>query len=110
MDKEDARYQTLTQLHERRKQVVRLHRKGYGVMSIVDLAGLSYPAVRAAVDQYEAGGAFAIKPGARGRKAGDGRSLSAVQEQTIRSIICEFWSVDHKRPEQLKLGSYPRNS
>ena len=110
MDKEDARYQTLTQLHERRKQVVRLHRKGYGVMSIVDLAGLSYPAVRAAVDQYEAGGAFAIKPGARGRKAGDGCSLSAVQEQTIRSIICEFWSVDHKRPEQLKLGSYPRNS
>jgi hypothetical protein len=27
MDKEDARNQTLAQLHERRKQVVRLHRK-----------------------------------------------------------------------------------
>jgi len=38
---EDARYQTLEQLHERRKQVVRLHRKGYGVMSIVELSGLS---------------------------------------------------------------------
>ena len=103
MDKEDARYQTLEQLHERRKQVVRLHRKGYGVMNIVELTGLSYPAVRVVIDQYEAGGSAAIKPSARGRKSGDGRSLSAVQEQTIRSIICEFWSVDHKRPEQLKL-------
>ena len=103
MDKEDARYQTLAQLHERRKHVVRLHRKGYGVMSIVDLTGLSYPAVRVVIDQYEAGGSAAIKPGARGRKSGDGRSLSAAQEHTIRGIICERWSVDDKRPEQLKL-------
>jgi hypothetical protein len=28
MDKEDARYQKLEQLHERRKQVVRLHLRG----------------------------------------------------------------------------------
>ena len=42
MEKDDARYSTLEQLHERRKQVVRLHRKGYGVMQIVGLSGLSY--------------------------------------------------------------------
>ena len=36
MDKEDARFQTLERLHERRKQVVRLHRKKMGVMRIVD--------------------------------------------------------------------------
>ena len=53
MEKEDARYQKLEQLHERRKQVVRLHRKGYGVMAIVELTGLSYPAVRLAIDLYE---------------------------------------------------------
>jgi len=41
MDKEDARYQTMEPLHDRRKQVVRLHRKGYGVMRIVELSGLS---------------------------------------------------------------------
>ena len=97
MDKEDARYQTLEQLHERRKQVVRLHRKGYGVMGIVDLTGLSYPAVRVVLDQYEVGGVAAIKPGARGRKSGDGRSLSDEQEQSIQRIICD------KRPEQLKM-------
>lgn len=72
MDKEHARYQTLALLHERRKHVVRLHRKGNGVMGIVDLTALSYPAVRAAIDRYEAGGASAIKPGARVRKAGFG--------------------------------------
>ncbi|MFV0679978.1 hypothetical protein [Ottowia sp.] len=34
MEKEDARYQTLEQLHERRKQVVRLHNKVIKVMQI----------------------------------------------------------------------------
>lgn len=97
MDKEDARYQTLEQLHERRKQVVRLHRKGHGVMSIVALCGLSYPAVRAVIDLYVHGGAAAIKPSGRGRIQGDGRHLNATQEQAIRSLICD------KRPEQLKM-------
>ena len=71
MDKEDARSQTLGQLHERRKQVVRLHRTGHGVMRIVDLSGLSYPTVRKAIDLYEAGGLAAICPSPRGREPGD---------------------------------------
>ena len=33
MDKEDARKQTLAQLHERRKQVVRLHKQGMGTLT-----------------------------------------------------------------------------
>ncbi len=55
MKKDDARYSALEQLHERRKQVVRLHRKGYKVMQIVDLCGLSHPSVRAAIDRYKVG-------------------------------------------------------
>ncbi|RFC31077.1 MAG: Winged helix-turn helix [Candidatus Nitrotoga sp. MKT] len=51
MDKEDARFQTLGQLHERRKQIVRLHRKKIGVMRIAELSGLSYPAVRGVIDR-----------------------------------------------------------
>ena len=97
MDKEDARYQKLEQLHERRKQVVRLHRKGYGVMAIVELSGLSYPAVRLAIDRYAEGGAVALKPAGRGRMPGDGRRLNAEQEEAIRRTICD------KRPEQLKM-------
>ena len=37
MEKENARKQTLEQLHERRKQVVRLHKKGIKIMQIVEM-------------------------------------------------------------------------
>ncbi|MHA6907985.1 transposase [Ralstonia pseudosolanacearum] len=76
MEKEDARYQKLEQLHERRKQVERLHLAGTAVMQIVGLTGLSYPTVRKAIDLFADGGWPALKPGARGRSAGDGRRLS----------------------------------
>ena len=97
MEKEDARYQTLEQLHERRKQVVRLHRQGYGVMRIVEQTGLSYPTVRRVIDCYEANGAASIKPARRGNVMGTGRSLTQEQEDLIQRIICD------KRPEQLKM-------
>jgi len=97
MDKEDARFQKLEQLHERRKQVVRLHRAGHGVMAIIELTGLSYTAVRRAMDLYDSGGFAALKPTKRGRNPGEGRVLSPEQEQAIRRTICE------KRPEQLKM-------
>ncbi|MCS6764382.1 MAG: IS630 family transposase [Candidatus Protistobacter heckmanni] len=99
MEKEDARYQKLKQLHERRKQVVRLHRKGYGVMAIAELTGLSYPAARLAIDLYEEGSAAAMKPHPQARTQGDGRRLNADQEEAIRRTICD------KRPEQLKMES-----
>jgi hypothetical protein len=37
MDKEDARKQTLGELHARRKQVIRLYKRGHKVMQIVEL-------------------------------------------------------------------------
>ena len=97
MDKEDARYLSPDQQHERRKQVVRLHKAGHRVMDIVKLCGLSYPTVRKAIDDYEAGGAAAIRSAPRGRNPGDGRSLSPEQEDLVRRTICD------KRPEQLKM-------
>ena len=97
MSDHDARHQSLAALHERRKQVIRLHKKQYGVMHIVELTGLSWPAVRTAIDLYEAGGLAAIKPKERGKKSGEGRKLSAEQEAHIRKLIVE------KRPEQLKM-------
>ena len=97
MEKESARTQTLEQLHERRKQVVRLHKKGIKIMQIVEMTGLSYPPVRAAIDLYDAGGWSAIRPALRGRARGDGRVLSQVQEDAIQRMIID------KRPEQLKM-------
>jgi transposase len=97
MEKENARKQTLEQLHERRKQVIRLYKKGIKIMQIVEMTGLSYPPVRAAIDLFEAGGWSAIRPALRGRTRGDGRTLSAAQEQAIQRLIIE------NRPEQLKM-------
>jgi transposase len=96
MEKEDAR-KTPVSLHERRKQVVRLHRKGYGPMKIAELTGLSWGAVNTALTLFEDGGAAALKPKTRGRKSGMGRTLTQEQELRIQKLICE------KRPEQLKM-------
>ena len=97
MDKEDARYQTLAQLHERRKQVVRLHNKGHKVMQIVEMTGLTYPTVRSAIDLFVQGGWPAIRPTPRGRAKGEGRLLTREQEQQIQRAIID------QRPEQLKM-------
>lgn len=52
MDKEGARY---PKLEQRRKQVARLHRKRRGIVAIVRMTGLSYPAVRLTIDLDEQG-------------------------------------------------------
>lgn len=97
MEREDARTQSLEELHERRKQVVRLHKQGFGVMQIVNLSGLSWPAVHTALDLYKQGGWRALKPRSPGRKPGTGRSLNEAQEARIKKLICD------KRPEQMKM-------
>ena len=89
MEKENAAKQTLDQLYERRKQVVRLHKKGIKIMTIVAMTKLSYPCVRSAVDLFVAGGWPAIWPACRGRAKGDGRVLSQTQEQAIQSLIIQ---------------------
>lgn len=100
MEKEDARYQTLEQLHERRKQVVRMYLKGTKIMQIIAMSGLCYQAVRDTLARFEQGGWPAIRPAARGRERGEGRLLSDEQEQLIKRAIID------KRPEQMKLDFY----
>jgi transposase len=97
MDTNDKEVRTTDQLYALRKQAVRLHLKGLPVMQIVAMTGLSWPAVRAALDRYDSGGMAALKPAIRGKKPGTGRSLTGEQEQAICRTICD------KRPEQLKM-------
>jgi transposase len=87
MKKTDARKQTRDELHERRKQVIRLYEEGVPVMQIVKRTGLSWTAVNAAIKLYQAGGLSALKPAARGRKKGTGRILTNAQEADIRLMI-----------------------
>jgi len=89
MEKEDARYQTLERLHERRKQVARLHVKGIKIMQIVTLTGLSYPTVKRSIELYESGSWQALRPADRGRSKGQGRVLSLAQEDAIRASIID---------------------
>ncbi|RFC30766.1 MAG: Winged helix-turn helix [Candidatus Nitrotoga sp. MKT] len=79
MEKEDARKQSREVLHERRKQVNRMHRKGVAVMEIVAQTGLSWTAVNTALGLYKAEGL--------------GHRLTASQELTIQQTICD------RRPE-----------
>lgn len=65
--------------------MVRLHKKGIKIMQIVDMTGLSYPAVRACIDLFEADGWAAIRPAQRGRSPGVGRTLTEAQEDSIKS-------------------------
>ncbi len=76
---------------------MRLHKKAIKIMQIVAMTGLSYPAVRVTIDLFDAGGWSAIRPACRGRIRGDGRVLTAVQEDTIQKMIID------RRPEQLKM-------
>jgi len=74
-----------------------LHKKGIKVMQIVAMTGLSHPTVRSTIDMFEAGGWTNVRPTPRGRIKGDGRVLSAAQEDAIQRMIID------KRPEQLKM-------
>ena len=70
MQKEDARKQSREVLHERRKQVIRMHRKGVGVIRIVELTGLSWTAVNTALRLHGAGASATLKPRRTRQEAG----------------------------------------
>lgn len=89
--------QNLEQLHERRKQVIRLDKRDIKIMQLVQMTGLSYPTVRHTLDLTEQGGWPAIKPVGQGHTKGGTRLLTPEQEAHIKKTICD------KCPEQLKM-------
>ncbi len=97
MEKIDARTLKDEALHERRRQVIRLHKRDGTPTQIAQVSELSYPAVRKIIRLYETGGMAGIKPGKRGCRAGENRSLTEEQERLLQHLICE------KRPVQMKM-------
>ena len=59
--------------------------------------GISWGAIRKAIDLCESGGIKALKPKRRGCKKGASRTLTREQEKQVQKDICD------KRPEQLKM-------
>lgn len=97
MEKEDARKLSSAEQHERRRQVIRAHKRGRSRTQIAEEVGLSYTAVRKTIARYEALGVAALAPRKRGRRSGEDRALTEDQEQALQRLICD------KRPEQLKM-------
>ena len=97
MERIDARTVKDEALHERRRQVIRLHKRGGKAGQIAQVTELSDTAVKKIIRLYETGGAAGLRPGRRGRRTGDKRSLSEEQELRLQRLICD------NRPEQLKM-------
>ncbi len=86
MEKIDARTLKDEALHERRRHVIRLHKRGGKPGQIAQVTELSGTAVKKIIRLYEEGGA-AAKPGRRGRRTGDKRSLSEEQELRCNGLF-----------------------
>lgn len=95
--KKDARYQTLDQLHERRKQVLQLHKKHNKVLQKVAMTGLSHSTVCATIVPFDAAGWAEIRPALRGCNKCGGRVRSRAQLLAAQRMIIVTC------PEQLKV-------
>lgn len=71
--------------------------EGLKVMQLLAMTGLSHPTVRSTIDLFAAGVWTNVRHTHRGRIKGNGRVLSAAQEDAIQHMIID------KRPEQLKM-------
>lgn len=96
METIDARKHNQQTQYELRKQIVRLRKKGIPPKAVAELVGISSPHVSTIWQKYLKGGVEAIKPGVRGRRHGDQRTLSNEQENELRALLID------KTPDQLK--------
>jgi transposase len=97
MEKTDARKLNQQAQFELRKQIVRLRKQGKEAKEISEITGISPPHISTIWQKYQRGGLDAIKPGVRGRRLGDQRQLSAIQEKAVQKLLVD------KTPDQLKL-------
>jgi Winged helix-turn helix len=58
-----------------------LHRKGHGIVQIMEMMGMAYNTVRQCVALAEVGSLAVLKPKAVERKAGQKRKLTQQQEE-----------------------------
>jgi transposase len=80
-----------------RKSVIRLAQLGHSAKETARLLDVSERLVYATKKAYKEHGSDGIKPGKRGRRTGDKRTLTPEQEREIMKTIVD------KNPEQLKL-------
>lgn len=82
------RSHTQDELEEKYQDVWRRHLSGEGVMAIARALELSYPTVRKIIDACKANNGEVPLPQTRGRKSGQGRSLSTAQQAGLLKALC----------------------
>ena len=70
-----------------REQAIRLHLQGMKRQDIAHIVGIHTSTLGAWIALYNKGGAEALKLGQRGRRKGDGRTLSAPQEKRLKEMM-----------------------
>lgn len=95
--KTNARNLSQAEQFQIRKNIVRLLKKGTKPDEIAAMLDVSRSLVYATKKTYDEKGIEGIKPGKRGRRHGDKRTLTPDQERAIMQTIVD------KNPEQLKL-------
>ncbi len=97
MEKIDARKLPSSALEEKRRQAVRLRKKGMTRAEIGEIVGVHADTVGRWLKCYQARGAQALKLKTRGRRKGSGRRLDGDQERIIKQLLTD------KTPDQLKM-------
>lgn len=95
--KTDARQLSSAVQEEKRKQAIRLHKKGKRYKEIAELVEVHFETVGKWVRAHRASGMKALSSKVRGRKKGASRKLTPEQEKTIQQLIID------KTPDQLKM-------
>lgn len=98
MQKRDARKLSPTELQEKRRQSIRLWKKGYTRREIGEILEVHPNRIGEWIKRYSDSGAAGIKVLKRGRRNGDQRRLSLEEELAIQKKIAET------TPDQLKLA------
>ena len=89
---------SVPQINRLRLRAVQLRIAGSTLKSISQDTGLSSPTIIAAYKAWQAGGWNAVPVRDRGRKQGEGRSLSAQQEQNIYQLLVSTLPEQHQLP------------
>ena len=97
MGKIDARTHSPETQYEIRKQVIRLRKQGIPNKVLAEGVGISVGRASKIWRSYVKEGSKAIKPGIRGRRTGEKRTLTIEQEAQVRRDLID------KTPDQLKL-------
>jgi transposase len=89
MEKIDARKLPSSPVEEKRRQTVKLRKKGMTRAQIGEIVGVHADTVGRWLKAYEAQGAKALKLKTRGRREGSGRRLDEDQEHKIQKLLVD---------------------